>query len=168
MTSGPLLLFHVDGKSPGAEISLGAGGGSLEVEARARSYVPFHRLEVIMNGRVVASREQTQGSQDLTLKETIRVPGPGWLAARCASRVEPMGSLRVAAHTSPVYVGVRGEDLFSPPVAAYLLTLIEGSEAWVQNLATRPDPQRLASVLQVFSEARERLHRRLHAHGIKH
>jgi hypothetical protein len=168
MTSGPLLLFHADGKSPGAEISLGAGGGSVEVEARARSYVPFHRLEVIMNGRVVAAREEPKGSQDLTLKETIRVPGAGWLAARCASRVEPMGSLRVAAHTSPIYAGVRGEELFSPTVAAYLLTLIEGSEAWVQNLATRPDPQRLDSVLKVFSEARERLHRRLHAHGIKH
>ena len=168
MTTGPLLLFHADGKSPGAEISLGAGGGSLEVEARARSYVPFHRLEVIMNGRVVASREETQGSQDLTLKETLRVPGSCWLAARCASRVEPARSLRVAAHTSPVYVGVRGEELFSPTVAAYLLTLIEGSEAWVQNLATRPDPQRFASVLKVFSDARERLHRRLHAHGIKH
>jgi hypothetical protein len=168
MTTGPLLLFHADGKSPGAEISLGAGGGSLEVEARARSYVPFHRLEVIMNGRVVASREEAQGSQDLTLKETLRVPGPCWLAARCASRVEPARSLRVAAHTSPIYVGVRGEELFSPTVAAYLLTLIEGSEAWVQNLATRPDPQRFASVLMVFSQARERLHRRLHAHGIKH
>jgi hypothetical protein len=168
MTSGPLLLFHADGKSPGAEISLGAGGGSVEVEARARSYVPFHRLEVIMNGRVVASREERAGSQDITLKETVRVSGACWLAARCASRVEPMESLRVAAHTSPVYVGVQGEEMFSPPVAAYLLTLIEGSEAWVQNLATRPDPQRLASVLKVFSAARERLHRRLHAHGIKH
>ena len=168
MTTGPLLLFHADGKSPGAEITLDAGGGSLEVQARAQSYVPFHRLEVIMNGRVVASREETQGTNDLTLKETLRVPGSCWLAARCASRVEPARSLRVAAHTSPVYVGVRGEDLFSPPVAAYLLTLIEGSEAWVQDLATRPDPQRFASVLKVFSEARERLHRRLHAHGIKH
>jgi phospholipid N-methyltransferase len=104
----------------------------------------------------------------LTLKETLRVPGSCWLAARCASRVEPAHSLRVAAHTSPIYVGVRGEELFSPTVAAYLLTLIEGSEAWVQNLATRPDPQRFASILKVFSEARERLHRRLHAHGIKH
>lgn len=168
MTSGPLLLFQAEGKPPGAEISLGEGGGSLEVEARARSYVPFHRLEVIMNGRVVATREETEGSQDMTLKETLRIPGACWLAARCASRVEPFRSLRVAAHTSPIYVGVRGEELFSPTTAAYLLTLIEGSEAWVQNLATRPDPQRFASSLKVFSDARERLHRRLHAHGIKH
>jgi hypothetical protein len=168
MTTGPLLLFQADGQSPGAEISLGAGSGSVEVQARARSYVPFHRLEVIMNGRVVASREENKGSQDMALKETLRIPGSCWLAARCASRVEPTRSLRVAAHTSPIYLRVRGEEQFSAPVAAYLLTLMDGSEAWIQNLATRPDPQRFAGVLKVFSEARERLHRRLHAHGIEH
>src|SRR5438445_6647254 len=104
-----------------------------------------------MNGRVVPSREETQGTNDLTLKETVRVPGSCWLAARCASRVEPTRSLRVAAHTSPVYVGVRGEELFSPPVAAFLLTLIDGSEAWVKHLPIRPDPQRLAGALKVFA-----------------
>src|SRR6185369_10441265 len=109
------------------------GGGSVEVQAHAQSYVPFHRLEIIMNGRVAASREESKGSQDMTLKETIPVSGSCWLAARCASRVEPMRSMRVAAHTSPVYLRVRGEELFSAPVASYLLTLIEGSEAWAQN-----------------------------------
>ncbi len=168
MTSGPLLTFHTDGKTPGDEISLGAGGGSVEVRAQATSYVPIHRLEVIMNGRIVASREEKAGSQNMTLSESVRVPGPGWLAARCASRVERVESMRVAAHTSAVYVGVRGEELFSPTVAAYLLTLIDGSETWIKNLATRPDPERLAGVLKVFSGARERLHRRLHEHGIKH
>jgi len=138
------------------------------VQAHARSYVPFHRLDVIMNGRVVASREEKAGSQDMTLRETVPVSGSCWLAARCASRVENMRTMRVAAHSSPVYVRVRGEQQFSPPVASYLLTLIDGSEAWVKNLATRPDPQRFAGVLKVFSDARERLHRRMHEHGIKH
>lgn len=168
MTTGPLLVFQADGNQPGAEIKLGAGGGSVEVEAQARSYVPFHRLEVIMNGRVVASREEPAGSLNMTLKEKLPVSGSCWLAARCASKAGRYESLRVAAHTSPVYVRVRGEEQFSEPVAAYLLTLIEGSETWVQNLATRPDPERLTQILKVFSDARERLHRRLHEHGIKH
>jgi hypothetical protein len=168
MTTGPLLVFQADGNQPGAEIKLGAGGGSVEIEAQARSYVPFHRLEVIMNGRVVASREEPAGSLHMTLKEKVPVSGSCWLAARCASKAGRYDSLRVAAHTSPVYVRVRGEEQFSEPVAAYLLTLIEGSETWVQNLATRPDPERLTQILKVFSDARERLHRRLHEHGIKH
>ena len=56
-TSGPLLMFHADGRPPGAEISLGANGGTIEVAAEAQSFVPIHRLEVIFKGKVVASRE---------------------------------------------------------------------------------------------------------------
>jgi hypothetical protein len=70
----------------------------------------------------------------------------------------------VQAHTSLVYV----RELFSAPAAAYLLTLIDGSEAWATQLATRPGSEEFARVLQVFRDARERLHRRLHAHGVQH
>ncbi len=49
-----------------------------------------------------------------------------------------------------------------------MLTLIEGAQTWVENLATRPDADRLARVLKVLIEAREHLHRRLHEHGIEH
>src|SRR6185503_17106240 len=83
MTSGPLLFFQTEGKSPGAEILLGAGGGTLEVQAEARCFVPFHRLEVILNGRVVASREDREGTRVMSLKERLQVTAPGWLAARC-------------------------------------------------------------------------------------
>jgi hypothetical protein len=57
VTSGPLLFFQAEGHPPGAEIKLGTGGGTVEVQAEAKSFVPFHRLEIISNGRVVASRE---------------------------------------------------------------------------------------------------------------
>ena len=40
--------------------------------------------------------------------------------------------------------------------------------SWVEGLATRPDPESLARVRKVFAEAREKLHRRLHEHGIAH
>ena len=50
----------------------------------------------------------------------------------------------------------------------YMLTLIEGAQTWVEQLATRPDPERFAHVLKTFADAREALHRRLHQHGIKH
>ena len=49
-----------------------------------------------------------------------------------------------------------------------MLTLIEGSQTFVENLATRPDPERLARVRKVFEDAGAQLHRRLHAHGIQH
>jgi hypothetical protein len=165
LSSGPLLLFHADGRAPGSELTLGAGGGRIEVHAEAKSTVPIHRLDIVLNGTVVASREEPAGSRELSLKETIPLSGPGWLAARCASRV-PTPELRIAAHTSPIYFAVPGQDLFSAPAAAYMLTLIEGSEMWARNLSTRPDADRMARVTEVFRSARERLHLRLHEHGI--
>ena len=75
--------------------------------------------------------------------------------------------MHVAAHTSPIYVQVAGQQLFSETVVAYLMTLIDGAETWVQNLATQPDPERFSQVLKTFTDARERLHRRMHQHGLK-
>jgi hypothetical protein len=170
MTTGPLVLFQADGHPPGDEITLGAGGGTVEARVEAKSFVPFHRLEVVLNGKVVASREDAAGTREMILSEKVRVTGPGWLAARCSSKLGPTTawSLGIQAHTSPVYLRVPGQELFSAPAVAYMLTLIEGAETWVESLATRPDPESLARVRSVFTQARERLHRRLHEHGISH
>src|SRR5208283_933745 len=107
-SSGPLLMFHADGRSPGGEITLGAGGGTIEVTADAQCFVPIHRLEVIFNGKVVASRNEPAGAQTIHLAEKVHVQGPGWLAARCSSQSGPISSwqFKIAAHTSPVYVQV--------------------------------------------------------------
>jgi hypothetical protein len=166
MTSGPLLFFQADGKPPGSEIKLGAGGATIEVQAEVNSFIPVHRLEVVMNGRVVAAKEEQAGIRKLILKEKIEVSGSCWLAARCASRF--VGLMHVAAHTAPVYVQAAGQEMFSKPVASYLMTLIDGAETWARTLATQPPPERFAQVLQTFIDAREILHRRMHRHGIQH
>jgi len=57
-TSGPLLQFQVDGRMPGDEIAMRKGEAAVEVSVEAVSHVPFHRLEIVHNGRVVASREE--------------------------------------------------------------------------------------------------------------
>jgi hypothetical protein len=170
MTSGPLLQLQVDGHSPGEEITLGAGGGTIEVHAEASSYVDIHSLEIVFNGRVVASHEEATGTRRIALNEKIQVSGVGWIAARCAARLMPSVAWEfgVQAHTSPVYVRIPGEELFSAPDIAYMLTLVEGSEVWVKNWATRPDAARLARIRKVFSDARDILHRRMHQHGIHH
>jgi hypothetical protein len=169
-TTGPLLIFQADGQPPGAEITLATGGGTIEVSAEAQCFVPFHRLEVVYNGKVVASREESAGAQAMHLSEKIKLPGPGWLAARCASQLGPTTTwhLKIAAHTSPVYVRVPGRELFSPEAASYFLRLIDGSQLYVETLATRPDPDTFAKIRKVFTDARGMLHRRMHQHGIPH
>jgi hypothetical protein len=160
-TSGPLLLFQAEGRAPGEEIALRAGGGTVEVQAEAISSLPLRRVEIVYNGRVVASREEPGGARRIVLKEKIAVPGPGWLAARCASIAAPASGFSTAAHTSPVYLSLPGQEVFSAPAAAYLLSLIKGTQLWVEDIATRPDPQRLERIRAVLSQAHDRLHRRL-------
>ncbi|HEX5412645.1 MAG TPA: CehA/McbA family metallohydrolase [Terriglobia bacterium] len=170
VTSGPLLLFHAEGHRPGEEITLGAGGGTVAVHADAQSRVPIHKLEVIFNGRVVASHEEPAGARKISLREEVKVPGPGWLAARCSSQLGPttVWRYKIAAHTSPVYVRVMGQELFSAPAAAYFMKLIDFAETYVKTLAIRPDAAQYAKILELYSQAREELHRRLHQQGVEH
>jgi len=170
MTSGPLLTFQADGHVPGEGITLGAGGGTVEVQASAQCFVPLHRIEVVMNGRIVATQEEPNGARELKLREKVQVPGPGWIAARCLSILGPTTDwgFKMLAHTSPVYLDVPGQEVFSAPAAAFLMTLIEGSETWVNNLATPSDPERMERIRQTYREARQRLHRKMHEHGVPH
>jgi hypothetical protein len=167
-TTGALLFFRAEGKVPGQEIALPAGEATLEVEAEAQSFVPLHHIEILMNGRVVARADDRAGARTLRLREKVRVTGPSWLAARCSSAQETRGRTGwpylVAAHTSPIYCAARGQTQFSPEAAAYFLTLIEGGLVWLDTLATRPDPERLARIRQVFLDARGKLQERLRAH----
>jgi hypothetical protein len=163
-TTGPLVEFRADGRMPGDEIRLRSGGGSIEVSVEATSYVPFHRLEIVLNGKVVASREEAGGTRQMKLAEKVTATGPGWLAARCGSRL-PAARFGVAAHTSPVYLVVPGEEAFSAPAAAYFLKLIEGTQVYVERLATRPDKERLDRIVKVLQEAHARLHARTQNHG---
>jgi len=167
MTTGPLSLFQVDGHAPGEEIKLGAGGGTVEVQVEAVGAIPFHRIEVVLNGKVVCTREDQAGVRRMVIKGKVTTPGPGWLAARCASRLGPTGGRKfgIQAHTSPVYVTVPGQELFQPAAAAYMLTLIDGAQTWLETLATRLDPERYARILDFHREARERLKARLRKQG---
>ena len=143
MTTGPVIMFQADGRTAGADITMPPGGGAVEVQAHARSVTPIHRIEIVFNGRIVSMREEPSGAAELTLRDKVRVTGPGWIAARCDSRLGP------GAHTSPVYVRVPGEEAFSMPAAAYMLTLIEGTQNWVDQIATQSDPARLQRIRSV-------------------
>ena len=50
-------------------------------------------------------------------------------------------------------------------MASYLMTLIDGSEAWLKKLAVRADAARHERALAVLAQARELLHARMHRHG---
>jgi hypothetical protein len=167
-TSGPLVSFRVEGREPGEELKLPPGGGTLQVETDVISLTgPVHRLEIVFNGQVVASAESPEGTSRLKLSEPVKVPGSGWLAARCVSnhRAWSVWPQHIAAHTSPVFVKAGRDEVFDNPTAEYLVTIMEGGMAWLDTLATRADPQRHAQVRSVFEEAIAQVREKQHKHG---
>ncbi len=162
-TSGPIIGLRVEGRVPGDEIRLPAGGGTLAVEAWAESTLPFHELEVVVNGRVVARETSDEGVTKLALNANVRLEGSGWIAARCGSRhiVWHGWPVHVTAHTSPVYVVAEDADLFSPSDATYMLTLLDGGLTWLDTLSIPADPGRHERIKDVFRAAQAELEGRL-------
>lgn len=185
-TGGPLLRLRVEGQPMGSVVSLPGNGGTVEVEASAESVLPFHSLEVVMNGKVVARVEEPQGVRRLSLRERFRVERHSWIAARCAgmnywqsSRHYDGWGRSVMAHTSPVYLAVGGEWwMFDLGAANYLLTLLHGGIEYIRRRALQWEPKsvthhhgradHLSFLEEPFHEAIRAIHKRMHALGIPH
>ena len=169
-TSGPLIDVRVEGKRPGDELKLPAGGGTLTVEAWAESVLPFHELQIVCNGAVVATQPVADGGKTCRVSRDVKLGGSGWIAARCVSSLEVQHTwvVNVAAHTSPVYVVADNQELFNPSDATYMMTVLDGGLTWLDTLATRADAERHNAVRQVFQHAKAHLQGRLHAHDHGH
>jgi hypothetical protein len=186
LSAGPMLAFSVGGAQIGDTLTLPAGGGTLEIEAVATSIFPMHTLEIVQGGRVIASTEERQGARRLALKATVKVESNTWLAARCGGpRYYEMARFRdcwgrgMFAHTSPIYVAVGGQwQMFDLATARYMLTLIDGSLAYIRHTAAH-DPHasvthhhgeadHMAFLERPFHEAAAAIHRRMHDLGIPH
>jgi hypothetical protein len=184
LSGGPIIDFTVDGVRVGDTLQL-SSAGTVEVEAAAESIFPIHTLEIVQQGRVVASTEEPKGSRRLRLRAPLKIDGHTWLAARCGgpgySAVQHHDGWRrgIFAHTSPVYVAVGGEWwLFDRDTAQYMLTLIEGGLSYVRNVAPHHphgavthhhgEDDHLAHLERPFHEAVQAIHRRMHQLGIPH
>ncbi len=142
-TAGPWLELSLDGHEPGDVVALPAGGGHLEAHVRARAAQPIiGSVELVVNGRVVASEEAQQATDELALDARIRVEAGAWIAARSRSdhEIQSAYNTSMAAHTSPVYVEVVDRPLFSTADAEAIVTLIDGTVRWLETMAAVADP----------------------------
>lgn len=169
-TSGPLIDLTVDGHGIGDVIRLRGGSGTVEMQAEASCVWPLQRLEIVVNGQVVAMADAPKGRAKLTLKHRMALPGSCWIAARCGSGLlqHHCWPMPLGAHTSPVYVAVPGSELFNSSDATYMLTLIEGGMTYLDTLSVRYDAQRHRRIRAVYEQAHAELHRRLGAHHHEH
>ncbi len=171
-TSGPVVDMTVDGKEIGDSVRMSSSGGTVEVEAIAECFRPLDRLEVVMQGKVVASVSGGRsGAKKLKVKAKVRVPHSTWIAARCYG-AQGHPAEYMAAHTSPVYMKVGRTRAFDGPAAEHMLALVEGGIEYLNRLATAFDERSRTRMVKQFNEARRELKGRLiveaghsHHHG---
>jgi hypothetical protein len=163
-STGPLIDLAVEGQPIGSAIKMPATGGTVEVEARADSFHPLSKLEIVCNGRAVAVTKTKKGSQSLRLHAHVPVTGSGWIAARCIGAPNQPGSY-VAAHTSPVYLKCGQTRAFDGPAAEHMLALVEGGTEYLNTLATHFDESSRKRMVKLFKEVQRELKGRLVVEG---
>ncbi len=164
VSSGPVIELAVDGREPGDVLSLSASGGHLEAHVRARAAQPVITVvELVVNGRVVASREAAGGTDDLGLQASVEVTGGAWIAARSRSghEIHSGFATSMAAHTSPVYVEVLDRPLFAPDDATAILQVMDGTLRWVRDSAAVASPGERARMVEYLAASAAPLRERL-------
>ena len=120
--------------------------------AEAASVVPFERLEIVANGKVIASAVTTIG--DVTTATVSVEPDSdgGWVAARClgTAKSELYPHVPVFAHTSAVFVGSESRQ---PAAVAALQRDIEGVRDWVESSGRFAIPKRKEALLALCDAA---------------
>ena len=159
-TSGPMLLFTANDKTAGDTIAINSDQPqTVAISAYVRSLENLESLELIHNGRVVASRRLLDELPDpiveggLVFKLMPR--RSGWIATRALFRA-PDGLLR-QAHTSPIYISVDKKPAASADDARYMLRWIDQLAAIAKSAPKRfPDADARDSVLSIYVEASAR------------
>ena len=140
-SGGPILRLKVDGCDIGDTLRLPGNGGTVEVEAQAESVVPIHTLQIVQEGRVVASADDAGGTRALKVEAKVEVKGNSWIAARCAgpgytgvAHHDGWGR-SIMAHTSPVYLACGDGEwwMFDESTAQYMLTLVDGCLQYIRG-----------------------------------
>ena len=142
-TSGPFVLFSVNGKTSGSETGPDARGGfDVDIEIRCASWIDCDRVKVVHNGDVILTLPVPQERKPLRLKTRLRIPTlrDGWLLIL----VEGDDSLAPIVHDAarpcfpvailnPVFIDGNGDGRVEAPLVQVRRWLAEGKGAWAMD-----------------------------------
>ncbi len=159
VSNGPLLDVTINGQRRGSHIELQTNDGPLIVHAKAKSNVPFDRLELMWNGDVIAKiNASSEWPHGATLEFKLPAAQSGWLAIRCVgetllpSRPAPQ---RVFAHTSAIAVRREGScDWADAHTVQTLLADLEALLIWAREKARCDTAAERERLCHVFDDAR--------------
>ena len=165
VTNGPLLTFTVNDSTPGSNLRL-RFRDSLRVDARVtlQSNVPVDNLEIVANGKVVASFPARSRGRRAVFDTTvaIAVSGHSWLLARAYSAAPrlPILDLYPFASTSPVYVTMGNAPPSCREDAEYFLGWINLLGQRIRADSSWNSPAEREQTLNTISRAHQEFIRR--------
>ena len=108
----------------GGTVSL-AAPGQVQLTGRLRSAHPVDKVELVMNGKVIAAWEVPGERKRVKLDLKVHVPESGWVALRAIGKpVRFLPGREHGAHTNPIYLKVQGKPQPIQESAKYFLEWI--------------------------------------------
>ena len=102
VSNGPLLEFEANGLPIGSRLAWEGDGLTVNGEARAWFHRPIEKLEIVVNGKMIAERRGEGGATHLRLPFQTLLSGSCWAAARVKARSFE-GEPEIWAHTNAIY-----------------------------------------------------------------
>jgi hypothetical protein len=129
VTNGPIPTLEINGKGPGETVELKAAG-KVRAAVAVESYVPFDKIDVLVNGKVLAhdasGADKSPGLRIRRLDFDLPIERSSWIALRVRGPDDAHVFDGPAwAHTSPVFVTVGGQRITSRQDAEYFVDWIE-------------------------------------------
>ena len=140
VTNAPMLTFTVDNALPGETI-LFRGDKTVKVRVEARSLLPFAKIDIIANGKLVSWKYLTDyGNKrdvySLELEAEITLSQSTWIAGRVISpdtREMLPRNLTVFAHSNPIYLLKDGRSVHVENSIEYLRKYQHAARTWIVN-----------------------------------
>jgi hypothetical protein len=121
-----------------------------------RSNVPIDHLEIIGNGKVVATIPLS--ANKMSANDTVAIPitESGWFVLRAYSdrSTMPVLDLYPFGSTSPIYVQVGDKPVHSAEDAAFFIRWIDRLEQFTRTTAAWNSPDEQAGALRAVADAR--------------
>ncbi|MCW5979912.1 MAG: CehA/McbA family metallohydrolase [Bryobacteraceae bacterium] len=155
-TTGPLLDLMIDGRIPGEDIRLPAGGGSVTIEARVESIAPLSKVILYRNGDLF--REIPPGKP---FREEVKVDDSSWFSLYAEGEPYPLLDAEYPqAGTNAIRVYVGDRKIRNRASAEYFIRWIDKLQAMAGEWLWWRSEKEKEKVFAQLDEAR-RVYRRL-------
>jgi hypothetical protein len=155
ITNGPALYMTAAGEEPGATLEV-EKGTRIPIHANWSSHYAVDRVEIVLNGKVVARRDFPEGVKTGHLEAEIVAESDGWIGARLASGSRDSFNQPIWAHTSPVYLrGTGQQSEASVESAKYFSEQIGEGINWVKTRGRFYTDAQRKEVVDLFKQGQD-------------